>query len=462
MKQRASHRSDAMGRESITRLLLRFSGPSIVSMMVTSSYNLVDAIFVGRLGPEALAALAVAFPLMMIFIAFGQGTGIGAASLISRLLGKGDHQGADRVVGITITLTILLSALITILCLPNLEVLLSLLGATKSVLPIAKGYVLILVSFAVVEFFPLVISNIVRAEGSPILASMALVISAVTNIALDPILIFGLGPIPAMGVSGAAIATVIGRGVGGLMFIAYFVSGKMSYRFKPGYFLPELKILVEIYRVGLASIVRMTAGSLVMVLANRVSVSFGVTQLAIRGILFRASSFAFMPCMGLGQGVLPLVGYNFGAGQKERVSEVTVKAGLVSFIWGVLCLVVAMVFSTQVISVFSNEPQFLVEGVQALRIYVLAFSTIGIQMVLSFFFQGIGKGLPSLVLASARQIVFLFPALLALPAMFGVTGLWAAFPVADGLSFILTVVWTGIEFHRQGMHIRLRYRQGDS
>ena len=442
------------------RLLVRFSGPSIVSMIVASSYNLVDAIFVGRLGPEALASLAVAFPLMMIFIAFGQGTGIGAASLISRIMGKGDHERADRVVGITIILTIFLSALMTIVCVPNLEALLRLLGANDSVLPFAKSYMFILASFAVVEFFPLVISNVVRAEGSPIFASMALVISAVTNIVLDPILIFGLGPIPAMGVAGAAIATVIGRGVGCLIFIVYFVSGRTSYRFKPGYFLPDLKILADIYRVGLASIVRMTAGSLVMVLANRVSASFGVTQLAIRGVLFRVASFAFMPCMGLGQGVLVLVGYNFGAGQKERVSEVTVKAGLVSFVWGALCWVAAMLFSTQVVSIFNSEPEFLVEGVQALRIFALAFFAVGVQVILSFFFQGIGKGLPSLVLASARQIIFLFPALLLLPRMFGVTGLWAAFPIADGLSFVLTIVWTGMEFRRQGMHFRVRYKQG--
>ncbi len=457
MKARDRNRSEAMGRDSIWRLLLRFSGPAIVSMMVVSSYNIVDAIFVGRLGPEALAALTVAFPLMMIFMAIGMGTGIGSASLISRRLGSGDHEGASRVAGVTITIVILIGALMTLICLPNLETLLHLFGAKESVLPLAKSYMSILATFATVNFFSLIIQSIVRAEGNPMLASGALIVSALTNIALDPILIFGLGPIPAMGVAGAATATVIGRGVGGLIFLIYFVSGRTSYRFRPSYFLPKLKILAEIYRIGFASMVRMTAGSLAMVLTNRIAASFGVIPLAIRGILFRAGSFAFMPCMGLGQGMLPLIGYNFGAKKKERVAEVVIKSGSITFIWGALCWIVVMLFSTQIMSIFSTEPEFLLEGSRAFRIFAIAFFTIGMQMTLSIFFQGIGKGLPSLILASARQIIFLLPGLLILPRIFGLSGLWAVFPIADALSLVLALTWASIEFRRQGIRFHLRY-----
>ena len=458
MNRRGSRRSEAMGQASIWRLLFRFSGPAIVSMMVAASYNIVDAIFVGRLGPEALAALTIAFPLMMIFMAIAIGTGVGAASLISRHLGIGDREGANRVAGVTITLTILLGALMTLVCLPNLEALMRLFGASESVLPLAKSYMSILVTFAVVNSFSLTIGNIIRAEGNPMLPATGMIIAAVTNIALDPILIFGLGPIPAMGVAGAATATVIGRGVGGLIFLVYLVSGRTSYRFRPSYFLPRLRVLIEIYRVGLASIVRMIAGSVIMVLVNRIAAFFGVIPLAVLGVLFRSSSFAFMPCIGLGQGVLPLVGYNFGAQKKERVGEVVIKAGLVGFTWGVLCCLVAMLFSTQVMSIFNTDPQFLLQGAQALRIFALAFFTIGTQMILGSFFQGIGKGIPSLVLASARQVIFLFPAILIFPRIFGLTGLWVAFPVADALSIVLTLIWTSIEFRRQGIRFRLRYR----
>ncbi len=428
-----------------------------MSMVVAGSYNIVDAIFVGRLGSETLAALVVAFPLMMLFMGISMGTGVGAASLISRRLGAGDHEGANRVAGISITLAILVGALMTGICLPNLEALLRLLGASGSVLPLAKDYMSILVTFAVVNSFVLIMGPIIRAEGNPILSGTTMIISAVINIILDPILIFGLGPIPAMGLTGAATATVIGQGIGALIFLVYFISGRTSYRFRPGYFLLNLKILIEIYRVGIASIVRNTAGSLVMGLNNRIAASFGVIPLAVVGVVIRFARFTFMPTMGLGQGMIPLIGYNFGAKQKERVGEVVIKAGLASFAWGLLCWVVVMLLPSKLMSIFNADPQFLLEGAPGLRIFALLFFAVGIQRILSFFFQGIGKGLPSLALTSS-PFIFRLPGLLILPRIFGLTGLWVAFPVADALSIMLTLIWTGIEFRRQGISFRLRYR----
>jgi putative MATE family efflux protein len=456
-----ANRTEAMGKDPIWGLMLRFSGPAIVSMLVASSYNIVDAIFVGRLGPEALAALTVAFPVMMIFMAIAMGTGIGAASLISRRLGAGEREEANRVASISITLSILVGALMTLIVLPNMEPLLRLFGAGESILPLAKSYLSVLATFAVVEFFPLVATNVIRAEGRPVFSSTIMIISALGNIVLDPILIFGLGPIPAMGVGGAAIATAGGRAIGAAVLIIYFASGKSSYKFRPRYFMLNMRIVFEIYRVGIASIAHSAAGSFVMALVNRTAASFGVVPLAVMGVLFRASSFAFMPCVGLGQGVLPLVGYNFGAKQKERIGEIVVKAGLASLAWGALCWIVAMLISTQIMSIFNTDPQFLTEGSPAFRIFACGFFLIGAQMILSHFFQGIGKGLPSLVLASARQIIFLLPLLLIFPRIFGLTGLWISFPISDVLSIVLTLTWTSIEFRRQGIKFRLRYQRVD-
>jgi len=460
VKARGRNRTEVMGQAPIWKLLLRFSGPPIVSMVMGASYNVVDAIFVGRLGPESLAALSIAFPLMMIFMAIGTGSGVGAASLISRRLGAGDQEGANRVAGVSIALAILIGALITLVCLPNLEALLRLFGASGPVLPLAKSYMSILLTFQVLNSFLMIIGSVIRAEGSPIFSSGAQIVSVLTNIALDPVLIFGLGPMPAMGVAGAATATVIGRGVGGLIYLVYFISGRTSYRFRPSYFLPRLRILIEVYRVGIASMARQGAMSIVIALANGVASSFGVIPLAVMGVMIRCMRLVGMVNMGLGQGMLPLVGYNFGAKQKERVGEIVIKAGLVGFSWGLLWWLVFMLFSPQVMSVFNTDPRFLLEGTQALRIFVLLFFAVGLQMVVTFFFQGIGKGLPSLVLASARQVIFLIPGLLILPRMFGLTGLWVAFPVADALSIILTLTWTSIEFRRQGISFRLRYAKG--
>jgi len=447
-----------MGRDSIWKLLLRFSGPAIVSMTVASTYNIVDAIFVGGLdnGIEALAALNVALPIMLAFAAISLGTGVGAASLISRKLGVGDYEGANRVACTTITLSILLGALMTLICLPNIEWLLRLLGASDSVMPMAKSYMSILASFAVVNSVALIMGSIIRAEGSPIFPSVVLIISAVLNIALDPVLIYGLGPVPAMGVAGAATATVIARSFGSLLFIIYFVSGKTAYQFRLGYFLPKLRILFEIYRVGTASIIRMSAASLTMILGNRAAVSFGVANLAVLGILFRISTFAFMPCMGLGQGMLPLVGYNYGAGQKERIGEVVTKTGLATIIWGTIGALIAILLPTQVMSIFNANSEFVRQGTWAIRIFALGFFTTGLQMILSVFFQGIGRGIASLVLSSSRQVIFMIPAILILPRLFGITGLWVAFPTAEILAIILTLIWTIFEFRHLGIHLHLR------
>ena len=446
-----------MGQAPVWHLLMRFSGPAILSMIVTAGYTVVDAIFIGRLGPEALGALSVVFPPILMVMAVSMGTGAGAASFISRSLGAGNHENAGKCAGAAITLAMLTGVLAGIICLSNLEGILQFFGATGPVLAPAKRYLLILGAFACLHSAFIVTGYIIRAEGSPVIAGTAVIVSAITNIILDPILIFGFGPIPRLEIAGAALATVIGHGVGTLIFLYYFLTGRSAYQFGFRNFLPNKDIISAIYRVGMASIFRMGALSVVMTLANTVAASFGVIPLAVLGVVFRLARFAFMATMGLGQGMQPLVGFNFGAEQKDRVGEVVVKAGLLGLGWGVFCWLIFMLFPTQVMSAFNSDPRFIAEGVRTLRIFVLLFFAVQLQILVSFFFQGIGKAIPSLILASARQVIFLIPGLLILPRLFGVVGLWAAFPVADVLSMLLTLIWIGIEFRNQGMALQLRY-----
>ena len=448
-----------MGQESVWRLLVRFSAPTVIAMIVASSYNIVDAIFIGRLGPEALAALTISFPLMMIMMAISAGTGAGSTSVISRRLGADDHDGASHTAGVTISTTILIGALATIICLPNLDSLLRLFGANELILPLAMDYMSIIATYWVLALVPMVLSMLVRAEGNPMLSGVVMVVSAVVNIVLDPLLILGLGPFPAMGIAGAAVATVIARAVATLILVGYFLSGKSSYRFRASYFLPNFKILREIYRIGIAAMVQTGAGSIVMVLVNRTAMSFGVLPVAALGIVFRAFSFIVMPCMAIGQGILPLVGFNFGARKLERVGEVVIKAALSSSVWGAIWWVVIMLFPSEIIAIFSSDPELIELGKDVIRIFSLLLFIIGLPMSAGFFFQGIGRGLPSLVIASARQVLFLLPCLYILPPIFGLTGLWASFPVADSLSIIMTIVWAAYLFRKLGIPFRLRYKQ---
>jgi putative MATE family efflux protein len=449
--RQGQQRREAMGKDPIWKLMLSFSVPSIISMTVASSYNLVDAIFVGRLGFTALAAMSVTYPLTLSLVAIASGTGVGVTSLISRSLGAGDHEKAARTAGVAITLCFLLSGLIALLCLPVLDILLRTLGAGEAVLPLARSYMSILLIFNIFSYTSMILSSIIRADGNPVFSSTVSISSAVINIILDPVFIFGFGPVPAMGIQGAAIATVIAQTISTFVFIFFILSGRTAFTFHLNYFLPQWSIISGIYRVGVASIVRSGSQFVVMGIINTTAASFGIIPLAIIGVLVRSGRFIQMPVLGLWQGILPVLGFNFGARQKTRVAEVVFKTALSGSAWTIICWLAIMLFPSQVMSAFSGEIEFLNEGAQAIRLYSMAYFSLGLRSAPGFFFQGIGQGLPATVLTAVQNVGFLLPLAIILPRFFGLTGLWLAFPIADALALLFGQIWMNIELRRQGI-----------
>lgn len=454
--RKAQLRRTAMGQDPIWPLIRRFSLPAIISMTVASSYNLVDAVFIGMLGPVALAAMGATFPLVLALVAVASGTAIGVTSLIARTLGANQRALADRVAGAAITLCFLIAALIAVICLPRLDIMLRLLGANTEVLPLARSYMQVLLAFNLFTNLALILASLIRADGNPLFASSIAIISALLNILLDPILIFGIGPLPALGIQGAAVATVIAQTSGVSVYVCYLSGGRSGYRFSPTYFWPRLTVLVDIYRVGCASIVRSGSQLLVVGVINSTAASFGIIPLAIVGVLMRVNRFLQMPLLGLIQGLLPVIGYNFGARHKSRVAEIIFKTALVGSIWSTAGWVLILLFPNQVIAAFGSHADFLNEGSYALRFYFLASCTLALRMLPGLFFQGIGKGLPATVLTAAQNIVFLLIPVLVLPRYLGLSGLWLAFPVADGLALIFGQIWMQIELRRQGMALFVR------
>jgi putative MATE family efflux protein len=419
---------EAMGKDPIWRLLARFSIPAIIAQIVNASYNLIDAIFIGRLGTAALAAVAVANPLMAIYRAIGVGIGIGASSLISRRLGAGEKETADKTVGAAVSTFLIVSAVITGVGLWNLDFFLRLFGADGAVLPLARSYMLVETAFIALDFIVLVLVELVRVGGNPTLASVAMVTSGIMNCIWDPILGYGWGPFPALGMAGFALATSVGRAIALAMLVFYLASGKSVYHLRLSHFIPNLKIALDIYRIGISMTLRMAAGSVSQAIASVTAASFGEMPLAVVGVLFRASGFAFTPCMGLGQGALPLIGYNYGAHNKERVGEIVIKSSATGFLWGVFCWLVALLASVQVMSLFSTDPAFLAAAAPAFRIFALGFITVGLQNILSHFFQGTGRAFAALVVTSSRQLLFLIPCLLIIPRVFGIVGALGGLP----------------------------------
>ncbi len=449
----------AMGKDPVWNLLFRFSGPAIIAQVVNASYALVDAIFIGRLGTSALAAIATANPLMAIYRSVGMGIGVGTASLVARRLGAGNKEEADKVAAGGISTFLVVSTAVALFFIFLLNIFLRAFGADDNVLPLARSYMLVETAFLPLDMIVIALVEIVRVGGNPALASGAMVTSGVMNCIWDPILMYGWGPFPRLGIAGAALATSVGRGIAVIILVGYLFSGRSIYRFRARDFIPNIRIALDIYRVGASMTLRMMAGSVSQIIASRTAASFGEMPLAIVGVLFRASGFAFTPCMGLGQGMLPLIGYNFAAKKKERVSEILIKTALTGFSWGVLCWGLAEFAAKQWMALFGDDPAFLIAAPNAFRIFAVGFFTVGLQNILSYFFQGTGKAFAALVVTASRQLLFLIPCLLIMPRIFGLAGLWAAYPLADALSLALTLVWTAILFRQEGIPFTLKWKR---
>lgn len=322
----ATNKPADMGTDSIPRLLVRFSLPATLAMVVNASYNIIDTIFVGRLGSDAIAALSVSFPIQMLLGALAIGTGVGVGSLISRSLGAGKNEDAATAAGQVITLSFLFGLFATILGLLYLRPILLLFGARPEILELTASYMAVIANGAVLLFMIMILNHSIRAEGNAMLPMTVMILSAVTNIALDPIFIFVLD----MGVQGAAVATVISKVIGVAMLLHYYLAKKSVLRVRLTHLLPDLRIITDIYRVGLPMLFIQLGANIALIWANRLLGSYGVVPIAVLGIIVRLQLFAFMPAIGIAQGLLPIIGYNFGAGKLERIREAMLKGSVVA------------------------------------------------------------------------------------------------------------------------------------
>ncbi|UFJ39893.1 MATE family efflux transporter [Brevibacillus humidisoli] len=430
--------STRLGTESIPKLLLNLSLPAAAGMFVSSLYNVVDTIFIARgVGTEGIAGLSIAFPIQMMIVAFAATFGIGGASIISRRLGAGSLEEANRVFGHIVWLIVWFSLLVVGMALFFLDPLLQAFGATADILPYARDYLLTILCGSVFFSFAMGTNNVVRSEGNAKTAMNTMMVSAIINTILDPIFIFGLD----MGIQGAALATVIAQFCAAVWLLRYFTSGKSSLRLTWIGWKPDLNVVKEIIAIGISTFVRQVSFSLMFVVVNWMLVIYGGSlQVAIFGIINRLIAFSVMPMFGIVQGMQPIIGYNYGAGRPERVSD-TVKLGIrVSSVIAVTIWVLVMLFPEFLFSIFTADQQVISGGTDALRWIFLMVPFVGFQMVTGGFYQALGKAKISFVLSLARQILFLIPILLILPQFLGLTGIWVAFPSADLLAFLLSLV----------------------
>ncbi len=439
-------RNHILADTDIGALLWRLSIPAIVGMGVMATYNLVDAIFIGRgVGTLGIAGLAICFPVQLIILAIGQLIGMGSASIISRAIGAGDEARAHRAFGNALTLTFLSAAILTTGGLVFLDDLLRIFGATEEILPYARDYLSVILWGTAFRAYAMSQNNIIRSEGRAKVAMTVMLIGAGVNIALDPIFIFGLG----MGMRGAAFATVLAQACTTTFIVIFFASGRSSLSMRLSDLRLSLPIVRETLAVGASSFGRMVAGSAVVVILNRTLGHYGGNiAIATYGILNRLIHFAFMPMLGFSQALQPVAGYNYGARQFDRAKRALRISSIRSTVFAVGAFGVLIVFARPLIQLFTRDRELIELSVTALRTIALAFPMVGIQIMGATMFLALGRAGPALFLTLSRQIIFLIPLVLVLPLVMGLNGVFVAFPIADVLATAITMIMLAREFAR--------------
>lgn len=431
--------SERLGTEPIPKLLAGLSVPAMVGMLVMALYNAVDAIFIARsVGTIGVAAISIAFPVQMIVMALAGAIGIGGASIVARRLGAGRSDEANQVFGQVISLVLVVSGLFALVAFILLDPLLILFGASEALLPYARDYLGIILYGTIFFAFGFSMNNIIRSEGNAKVAMGTMIVAAGLNLLITPLFIFGFG----WGIKGAAGATVVAQALTVFYVAYYFRSGRSSLTFRPAYLRLNFSVLKEIVSIGSSAFFHQVAGSLIFVVANHVLISQGgETALAVFGIIHRIVMFTILPMLAIMQGVTPIVGYNYGAKHYDRVSAAIKLAYKVAWWMGLAVFLLVMIFPRQLLAIFTSDPQVIEMGTKALRLMFALCMTIGIQMVTGGVFQALGKARAALILALARQVLFLIPFLLILPLLLGLTGVWLAYPLSDLIGFLIGLVY---------------------
>ena len=424
-------------------LLAKLSIPTTIGMLVNSLYNIVDTIFIGKgVGTLAIAAIGIVFPIQMIIMALAQLIGLGSASIISRNLGKKEYERAGLVAGNSFIAITVLGIIISVVVFMFMNPILRLFGATENILPYARDY-LFIVAFGFV-FFPFLVStnNLIRAEGDAKNSMIILLLATVSNIILDPIFIF----VFKLGIKGAAYATIIAQLIGFTYAILYYLRKKSSIPIKIHHFRLKFSVIKEMISLGFASFIRQVSASFLIVLVNNsLRVYGGDVAIAAYSVVNRIVMFVTMPLFGIVAGVQPMIGYNYGAMRMSRVKKSLKVSVLSTVVIGLFFSILFLVFPTPIIGLFSNDPELISSGTFPLRMIILLFSMIGFQFIGAGFFQSIGKARPSIILSLTRQVLYLLPLILLLPLLWGVNGIWIAFPIAD----LLAIITTGIFLYRE-------------
>ena len=435
-----------LGVLPIGKLLGQYAVPAIIAMTASSLYNMVDSIFIGHgVGAMAISGLALTFPFMNLSAAFGAMVGVGASTLISVKLGQKDYQSAQQIFGNVITLTIILGLLFSVVSLAFLDPILYFFGASAETLPYAREYMQIILAGNIITHSYLTLNSVLRSVGYPRLSMNATILAVVVNTILNPLFIYGFG----WGIRGSAIATVLAQTISLLWQMKVFSNPAELVHFKHGIYKLKSRIVKETLGIGMSPFLMNTCACLIVILINRGLGQYGV-DLAIGayGIVNRVAFLFIMIVIGLNQGMQPIAGYNYGAQKFDRVLKVL----RITMLWGTLVttagFLVGELMPEWCARAFTTDEELIDIAAKGMRIVVMFYPLIGMQMVTTNFFQSIGQAGKSIFLSLTRQLLFLVPLLIILPQFMGVKGVWLAMPSADAISCIVTGTMLIIQYRK--------------
>ncbi len=429
-----------LGREPIGKLLLKYSVPAIIGMLVNAMYNVIDRIFIGNIpnvGSMAIAGLGVTMPILTIALAFGTLVGIGSATNISIKLGQGKKEEAQNIVGTGMLLSVVLGVLLTILGLLFSEEILTLFGASDSTLYYAKSYTDIIILGTTFSILSMFFNNIIRGDGSPHLSGVIMVVGCAVNIVLDWVFIFEFN----MGIQGAATATVISQIITATWGLLYYVRKKSNLEFNSSRLRIDKNAAKSILAIGVSPFAIQLAASLVQVICNQSLKTYG-GDLAI-GAMATISSIAMMflmPTFGISQGLQPIAGFNYGAGQYNRAKQalkISILASTCIFMTGLLII---NLIPEVLVGLFNDDPMLMEVTVNGLKKYTLALPILSVAIVGTNYIQSIGKAKEAIFISLLRQLILLIPLLIIVPKFIGLDGVWIAQPISDAISTIIVAV----------------------
>lgn len=427
-----------LGELNIGKLILEFSVPAIIGMMVNTLYNIIDRVFIGHIpdiGKLAMAGVGIAMPLMTIIMAFGMLIGIGTATKISIKLGQNDKQGAEKLLGNAFTLLLITGISLTVIGLIFTEPLLKMFGASDTILIYGKEFIQVIFCGCIFNMMSFGLNHSIRSDGSPKIAMISMLISAIINIILDPIFIFGLN----LGVRGGAFGTVVAQAVTAIWVLYYFTKGSSVLKIRKENLKLNKESILSIFAIGIGPFSMQIANCAVQIVSNNSLQTYG-GDLAVGAMtIVNSLSLIFvMPLFGLNQGLQPIIGYNYGAKNLDRVRK-TVKYGItIATIIEVCGFIVIQGFAEKLVLIFNGDPELIKLAAFGMRTFLFMLPLVGAQIIITNYFQSIGQVKISMFLSLLRQVIVLIPCLIIIPMFKGLSGVWMAGPTADLISVIIT------------------------